>query len=246
MELIAKTEPAAPTANPGIAVVISDLRGIIGASLRAAALTVAGHTVLLGTLIVLVAYWAAVGGSWWRGIAAAATVCTIHGFIAPLVLLGASLMASASTVIRMGVARRILAAAADRAVAIDPRVAETTDLIVFSRALSLAFDELVATADAAAAGARFKRLGRRISARVIRTVARVTLYQLDILPREDGLPPYRTLHEWLGSRIDGVVASTLRDPAWRLLALALGGQAILTTGVIFAARSLPGWSAAVP
>jgi len=68
----------------------------------------------------------------------------------------------------------------------------------------------------------------------------VALAPLDLMPRADGTPPYRTIDEWLVGRIDRIVAESLQRPGFRLLALALVAEAGGFVGVILAAPSLPG------
>ncbi len=221
--------------GPGFLV---NVASAVGAALLAAAKVFVAHTIVFGILLVLIVYWATAGAGMWRGVAAASASLAMHAAIAAFVLFLSTLIAAGAAVQRFGVGRSVLRAAAQRAEAMNPQLKESNDFGAFTRAIADAFEALACEEIQPPVGrlVRSGRFAKRIGRRIIRVVGKVVLKQVELMPRADGVVPYETLDEWLGARIDGYVADTIRQPAIRWVGALLVLQVVLTVGIVFVAR----------
>ena len=199
------------------------------------------HTIILGVVLVGIAAWAGWSAGVWRGISAGIAALIVHLLVAPFVLIQATIIAAGAGVRKFGVARKILAAALERAGKLDPRITDHNDYEQFTKALAAAFDDLTSETGAAAAGrvAWVRSLTSKLARRIVQIVGRITLRQLDLAHRNDAPPAHATLDEWLGSRIDAMVESTLRDPARRAMIFLIVVQLLITIGCIVGAVKVP-------
>lgn len=227
--------------------VLKSILPALGAAVAAIGKGILFHTLLLGLALVAISFWAGFSVGLVRGIAAASTTFAVHVFVTPFLVVSSATIALGATVKRLGVARAVLHIAAERAAAIDPRIGESNDFEPASRALTAAFDSLSHdVADVAPGGFGWiRRLTTRLGRRLVQLIGRYVLAQLELAHREGRPAPYRTIDEWLGSRIDAHVAKGLAEPSKRLVIILLVVQGILTVGIVAGSMMLPPlWGAA--
>lgn len=221
--------------------VLKSILPALGAAVAAISKVILFHTLLLGLALVAIAFWAGFNVGLVRGVAAASATFAVHVLVTPFLVVSCATIALGATVKRLGVARAVLHVAAERAAAIDPRISESNDFESASRALTAAFDSLSNDVVDVAPG-RFKwvrRLTTRLGRRLVQLIGRYVLAQLELAHREGRPAPYRTIDEWLGSRVDAHVAKGLAEPSKRLVIILLVVQGILTVGILAGSMTLP-------
>lgn len=232
--------PSAPELRAS-SLVLKSILPALGAALAGISKVVLFHTFLLGLALIVIAFWAGSSVGLIRGIAVAMLTLAVHFSITPFLLVASGSIVLGAMVLRLGIARAVLHVAVERAAIIDPRIRESNDYEALSKALTQAFavvtDEI---ADSAPGKFRWiRRLTTRLGKRLVRLVGRYVLAQLELAHREGHPAPYRTLDQWLGTRIDKHIASILAQPSKRLVIILLAIQCILTVGVITGALTMP-------
>jgi len=210
----------------------------VGTAVGTAAKIIVAHGAGFGLIVATTAYVATASAGPWRAFFALLAVLGVHAAIVPVVAFWSAIAAAGSAVQKLGIGSSILGAASRRAEAINPRIRSSNDFDAVTKALAAAFESLAQDELAPDAGGviRMRMFSKRIGRRVIRTVGRVIIRQLDLAPKKDGVSPYNTLDEWMGSRIDLWVGSALKQPAFRWITGLLAIQIVATIGAIAAAR----------
>lgn len=229
---------------PSQASALSAIANAAVAALAGVAKSLLFHALCLGVVIIAITLWALLsvpGIAWPRVVAATVIAVIIHAAAIPLMLLWSTMRSSAAAICRYRVGAALLAIGFRSVEAAHPNVREWND---YPRLVALLAEGLrTIDADAPATPkhplAIVRWLTSRIARIITRTAVSIMLRQLELLPAPDGSARYDSMHEWIGSRMDRIIADAIaRRATWNIVVI-LAAQIVLTIANILAARLLP-------